>query len=285
MGPLLGIMLAVGILLVYAAFAQIPLFDFGTLQIWLEKFRNYLQKAGLEARHRRVFLGVVVGLPGLVLLLSFSLTQIWPVAIAVTAAVIPLPWGWLRARMEKRRQLFASAWPDITDSLLTAVRAGVSLPEAVVQLAVVGPEVTRPYFQSFAADYRTSGRFEDALTQLQLRLFDPTADRVIEILRLSRAVGGSEMGNILRDLSTLMRENLRISGEIQARQSWIVNAARLAVAAPWIVLLLISTRTDAGRAYSTATGMMVLACGGIACTFAYWMMQRLGRINLEEGKH
>lgn len=284
MGAFLGFLLSVGVLLVYAAVAEIKLFHYLPLQNWFERFRNYLQKAGLEQKQRVFFLTVVAGLPTAMLLTSYSLTGVWPVAIAVTAAVVPLPWGWLRARMEKRRQLFANAWPDITDSLLTAVRAGVSLPEAVVQLAVVGPEVTRLYFQTFATDYRTSGKFDEALSNLQHRLYDATADRVIEILRLSRAVGGSEMGNILRDLSTMMRENLRISGEIQARQSWIVNAARLAVSAPWIVLLLISTRTDAGHAYSSATGMMVLACGGIACTFAYWLMQRMGRISFTESR-
>ncbi|MCS4483983.1 type II secretion system F family protein [Gleimia sp. 6138-11-ORH1] len=279
-----GVLLALGVLLVYATVVEIRLFEYLPFRNWGSRLRNYLLKAGLDHRQRILFLIVVVGLPAFVLLISYGLTRVWPVAIAMMAAVVPLPWGWLRMRLEKRRQRFANAWPDITDSLLTAVRAGVSLPEAVVQLAVVGPETTRPFFQKFATDYRTSGRFDEALYELQRSLYDPTADRVIEVIRLSREVGGNEMGNILRDLSMMMRENLRISGEIQARQSWIVNAARLAVAAPWIVLLLISTRTDAGQAYSSATGMMVLACGGIACTFAYWLMQRLGRINLDHDR-
>lgn len=279
MGIILGITLSIGILLVYAAVVDYRILDYRPFQTTLRRFRTTLLKAGLNARQRRIFVAFTGIFPLLVGITVYNLTKVLPVAVAVTAAVLPLAPGWLRARLASRRQLIASAWPDITDSLLTAVRAGVSLPEAVVQLAVLGPEVTRPFFVAFAADYRSCGRFDEALERLQVNLADPAADRVIEIIRLSRQLGGNEMGNILRDLSAMMRENLRITGEIEARQSWIVNAARLAVAAPWVVLLLISLRTDAGKAYSTSTGMMVLACGGIACTFAYWLMQRLGRIH------
>lgn len=276
---ILGVTLAVGLLLVFASLTDYQIFNYRPLQTLFTRGAATLTKAGLTVPQRRIYLGVTLGAPLLVFGIVYKLTQVAPVAAAVTAAIIPLPFGWLRGRLAKRRQLFANAWPDITDSLLTAVRAGVSLPEAVVQLAETGPEVTRTFFAEFAADFRSSGRFDDSLERLQSRLYDPTADRVLEIVRLSRQLGGTEMGNILRDLSVMMRENLRITGEITARQSWIVNAARLAVSAPWAVLLLISLRTDAGKAYATATGMMVLACGGIACTFAYWLMQRVARVH------
>lgn len=282
MGVILGVCLAVGVLLVYSAVLDLHL---SAQSNWRRKYlaaRQVLTKAGLIGNQQAVFLCLGFATPLLVGLVVYSLTQVLPVAIAVATAVTPLPWGWLRGRLRKRQQLFAYAWPDIVDSLLTAVRAGVALPEAVVQLAQSGPEITRPYFQKFASEYRGNGRFDEALENLQNSLADATAKRVFEVLRLGREVGGSEMGNILRDLSTMMRENLRINGEILARQSWTVNAARLAVAAPWLVLLMISIRTDAASAYSSTAGMMILAFGGIACTFAYWLMQRLGSLNSVE---
>src|SRR3712207_7769024 len=53
-------------------------------------------------------------------------------------------------------------WPEVVDNLASAVRAGLSLPEALSALAVRGPDVLRPAFARFAADHRSSGRFSDA---------------------------------------------------------------------------------------------------------------------------
>ena len=69
---------------------------------------------------------------------------------------------------------------------------------------------------------------------------------------MAREVGGSDLGRLLRTLSTFLREDARTRAELQTRQGWTVNAARLAVAAPWAVLALLSLRTDAVRAYNSA---------------------------------
>ena len=54
--------------------------------------------------------------------------------------------------------------------------------------------------------------------------------------------------------------------------------ARLAVAAPWAMLLLLSLRTDAVRAYNSPTGVLVLAIGGGVSLLAYRLMVRIGRL-------
>ena len=66
----------------------------------------------------------------------------------------------------------------------------------------------------------------------------PVGDRVVEALRVAREVGGGDLGPLLRALSGYSRDDLRTRAELESRQSWTVNAARLAVAAPWVVLLM-----------------------------------------------
>ena len=63
---------------------------------------------------------------------------------------------------------------------------------------------------------------------------------------------------MLRTLSAMVRDDARTRGEIAARQSWTVSAARLAVAAPWLTLVLLCTRTEAAHAYATPAGAVVL---------------------------
>ena len=58
--------------------------------------------------------------------------------------------------------------------------------------------------------------------------------------------------------------------------------AKVAVAAPWLVLALLSTRPQAAAAYATATGALVLLVGAVVSVIAYRLMLRLGRLPEEE---
>ncbi|MBX9243569.1 type II secretion system F family protein [Actinotalea ferrariae] len=212
------------------------------------------------------------------MVLGTALTQAPPVAacFAVMAALAPL--ALVRARARRRRAALRQVWPEVVDHLASGIRAGLSLPEALAQLGDRGPVELRPAFRAFAADHRATGRFGDALDALKARLADPVADRIVEALRLTREVGGTDLGRLLRTLSAFLREEARTRGELEARQSWTVNAARLAVAAPWLVLALLSTRPEAASVYDTPAGVAVLALGGGCTAVAYRLMVRIGRL-------
>jgi tight adherence protein B len=83
---------------------------------------------------------------------------------------------------------------------------------------------------------------------------------------------------VLRTLSELLRSDARTRAELETRQGWIVNAARLAVAAPWAVLLLLGTRSTTLRAYDSGGGATLLVIGAAVCLVAYRLMLRIGRL-------
>jgi tight adherence protein B len=170
----------------------------------------------------------------------------------------------------------------VVDNLASAVRAGMSLPEALAALATRGPEVLRAPFARFAAEYRSSGRFGTCLDRLKDDLADPVGDRIVETLRVAREVGGSDLGRVLRTLSTFLREDARTRAELETRQGWTVNAARLACAAPWVVLAMMSFQRDSLRAYSSPAGVAVLLVGAAVTLVAYRLMVRIGRLPQEE---
>ncbi len=106
-------------------------------------------------------------------------------------------------------------------------------------------------------------------------------DRVVEGLRIAREVGGGELGRLLRNLSGYLRDEARTRSELEARQSWAVNGARLAVAAPWVVLLLMSFQSEVITRYRSTTGALILAFGAGASVLAYRLMMRIGRLPVE----
>ena len=199
-------------------------------------------------------------------------------ALAAAGTGLVLPWAVVGARSSARRRAHRAVWPDVVDHLVSAVRAGLGLPDAVASLSVAGPAVLRPAFQEFAAVHRTTGSFAVALDELKERLADPTADRILETLRMAREVGGTQLPDVLRGLARFLREEAAIRSEAEARQSWVVNAAKLGVAAPWIILALLSTRPEAATAYDTAPGTVVIVVGLVVSAVAYRAMLALGRL-------
>jgi tight adherence protein B len=83
-------------------------------------------------------------------------------------------------------------------------------------------------------------------------------------------------------LADFLRESARTRSELEARQSWTVNAARLAVAAPWIVLVLLASRPEAAMAYNTPVGAAVLLGGLAVSLVSYAIMLRIGALPEEQ---
>ena len=227
-----------------------------------------------------VALCIVAGLSAGLAMLVASRTL--PVALVFAVIGACLPIAVLNGRARRRARALAEVWPEAVDNLASAVRAGLSLPEALGALAKRGPEPLRPHFAAFALDYQVSGRFGGALDRLKARLADPVGDQVVEALRVAREVGGGDLGRLLRELSGFLRDDARTRAELESRQSWTVNGARLAVAAPWLVLLLLCLQPDVIHRYSTPAGVLILIGGAVGCVVAYALMLRIGRLPVEK---
>jgi tight adherence protein B len=249
---------------------------------WSARTQDLLVQAGAPSVSPGALVAASTGVGVVVFLVATVLTGSATIAACFGAIAAAVPSLLVRARARRRRALLRDVWPEVLDHLASGVRAGLALPEAVGQLGGRGPVELREPFARFAQDYRATGRFGDCLDALKERLADPVADRIVEALRLTRDVGGTDLGRLLRTLSSFLREDARTRGELEARQSWTVNGARLAVAGPWVVLAFLATRPETATSYNSVAGALVLA-GGAACSLvAYRLMLRIGRLPEEE---
>ena len=279
MGALVGLGVGIGLLLVWSAFALPRTARVATSRGG--RLRRTLDEAGLP----QVSPAGLLALAGLLAVGSALVVQLVsgtpPVAVAFGAIGGYLPLAVLSGRARRRQRELAEVWPEAVDNLASAVRAGLSLPDALSALGTRGPEPLRAAFDQFALDYQVSGRFGESLDRLKDRLADPTGDRVCEGLRVAREVGGGELGRLLRNLSGYLRDDARTRSEMEARQAWTINGARLAVAAPWLVLLFMAFQSEVIHRYASPAGSLVLASGAAACVVAYRLMMRLGRLPTE----
>lgn len=248
---------------------------------WHAKLSDSLVQAGMGT----VTPGALVGasaIGGLVVAATVGgLAASAPIGLCFGILAMRGPMALVDMRARGRRESMRTVWPDVVDNLASGIRAGLPLAEALSQVGDSGPEQVRPAFRTFAQNYRATGRFAASLDALKAHLADPVADRIVEALRITRDVGGSDVGHVLRTLAEFLRDDARARGEIEARQSWTVNAARLAAAAPWVVLALLSSQPSNTAAFNSPTGLIVLGVGGILTVVAYRMMVRIGRLPTE----
>lgn len=247
----------------------------------LRRIEQLLRQAGISSVSpgRLAVASLVFG--ALIAIIVASATA-WPIGLCFGVFASGAPLTLVLWQAKRRARALRDVWPDAVDHLRSAIRAGLSLPEALMQLSHKGPEILRPVFVAFVADFRSGGSFDDSLDRLKDSLADPAADRIIEALRLTRDVGGSDLGRLLSTLSECLRENLRTRSELEARQSWTVNGARVAVAAPWAVLLLLAARPEATAAYARPAGLLVLGGGVVVSFVCYRLMLRIGALPTEE---
>ncbi len=245
-----------------------------------DAIRDALALAGLGAVPLPVVVivcGAIATLGGALAQAVFQIPVLTLVATVLGAALVP---ALVNARAQRRRIANRTVWPDVVDHLVASVRAGMSLPDSVAALGELGPAPTRAAFAEFDADYRRNGNFSVCIDRLKAALADPTADRILETLRMAREVGGSDVTAVLRGLAgyLYLREDAALRAEVVARQSWIRNAARLGVAAPWLLLLVLASRPETLEAYDSAAGSTLIVVGVAVTLVAYRAMTALGRL-------
>ncbi len=178
----------------------------------------------------------------------------------------------------KRASAIQAATPEMIDLLISGIQSGLSLNESLVGLADRGPEILRPYFQEFKVSIYADGDFEAAISKIKEELAHPSIDQILEALAIAKLLGGTELLNILRLLGNFIREDVSLRREITVKQNWIRNSAHISAAAPWLLLILLSTQPTTSAAFSNGSGALVLLVGLFMTAIAYLWMNFLSQL-------
>ena len=211
-------------------------------------------------------------------LLTFLVSQSLTISLSLALFILVFLSMAYRKSISKRYLAIQESAPELIDLLISGVQSGLSLNETLVGLADRGPEVLRPYFRKFKSDLFITGDFEKSITQLKIEIGHHSIDQILECLAMAKILGSNELLSILRLLGSFIREDLSLRSEIAVKQNWIKNSAHISAAAPWILLLLLSTQPTTASAYSTRTGAVVLITGLLLTIFAYLWMNYLSKL-------
>jgi tight adherence protein B len=247
----------------------------------MSKPQLWLIQAGLNISPVR-FWAVSVALGLFALLIATGISEAFWVAVPPAVVVTLLPrWFYERRRLQ-RLSAVKRAWPDGLRHLVAAVRSGLSLPLALEDLAVNGPDAIQEALARFPTLAKVFG-VPAALEAVRDELADPTTDRVVEVLLVAHDRGGSIVPEILQDLAESTTRELRTVEEIRSESLEQRLSARIVFAVPWLVLLLMTARDGPYRVfYRSAGGTVVILVGAILSVFGWGAVSRLGREPIEQ---
>lgn len=240
---------------------------------------------------RLQFWAIVIGAGAVTFLIVYAFTGLVAVSFVPAVVVATMPKAYLVRKRAQRLARIHESWPDGLRDILASVRSGASLPSAIENLALFGPEPLREAFQGFDVYSRSLG-VVPALEMVKHDLADPTADRIIEVLILAYERGGAVVPEILEDLAEATTRDLWTMEQIRSEALEQKINSRVVFVLPWIVLVAMTSRSGAFRDfYSSSAGVMVVALGGVMSMIGVAIASRLGaqpvepRVFGEDGGH
>lgn len=244
----------------------------------MNKLNSQLRQAGLTnvqpAQFILLLIGSFGGLFGLLTFLTHSTLIAGAVCVCVGAQLLES----FQSRVQLESQRANTLWPKYLDAIHSATWAGASLEQALLDSVSSAPPKISWALLEFEKDQGSGLSFTQSLDNLKARLANPISDRFIEITRLASASGGRGYLAALRTQALQLRLENATWVEIQVKQNWVLGTAKLAVLAPWLVLVLLSLRPETAIAFQSELGFAVLAIGLAASLLAFRLIKSLGKL-------
>jgi tight adherence protein B len=232
-------------------------------------FRSAVEGAGL-ARYGTTAIALSLFCVGVLIgLISYSATKVFALGLITFLGVCIFLIEALVVGARTRRRQLAKLWPEVVDSIQSAISSGYSITDSLAELGNNGPTQLRPYFERFANRIDAGWQLDQAIDESKAEFGNEHADRLFELLRMVSRSGSPALQNVLRQQSQNIRSELSLIGQIEAKQGWVSGTAKIAVAAPWIVVAMLSTRPENIPAYNSLAGLTVLILGFVISIFAY----------------
>ena len=89
---------------------------------------------------------------------------------------------YFKQRQAKRSEQLAQVWPEVIDHIVSGLYSGLSISEALSDLAFRGPEITRSDFAEFNRELRSGIEFSSAINNLRNNFAHHGSDQIFEAL-------------------------------------------------------------------------------------------------------
>jgi tight adherence protein B len=139
--------------------------------------------------------------------------------------------------------------------------SGVTFVEALQNAVFDAPPNLRTDLELLQAIFESEHSLDEKVQQAESVLGCREGDLAFELVFVAARLGDDQLVETLQSISASMRRNQGLQRELSARQGWVLGSARLAQAAPWVIVVLLCARQETADAFQQPLGVAVLGFG------------------------
>jgi tight adherence protein B len=248
----------------------------------IEKLRGRLEMAGMTATPQKLL--AYAG--GIALVTFFLISILLGKKIIIGSLVglllgLGLPHLYIKRRLRKRQMAFLKLFPEAIDLMVRGLRAGLPVAES---FNVVSRELPAPMGDTFATisqQTQLGVPMEKALTDASIRIDMTEFNFFVTTIILQRETGGN-LGEILSNLSDMLRQRQMMKLKIGALSSEARASAYIVGALPFVVWGLLSMVSPAylQPLYNDFRGNMALMVAGGMILVGGFIMKRMTMLEI-----
>jgi tight adherence protein B len=236
---------------------------------------EHLARADLKLRTSE-FVMIQVGL-----LAAWSLLALWrfgfaPQFVVAGVAGYLIPMRYVKWRQRRRLKAFNSRLPDTLSLLSNAMKAGLSLPQAIESVAQnaappIADELTRVMRETKLGTSTTT-----ALQNMVRRVGSEDLDLIVTAIAIQSSVGGN-LARVLDGISHTIRQRIQIKAQIGAMTAQMRASGWIITLLPFIVAAILNVITPSYfRVMLTdPAGRVLLGLAGVSIFLGNFFVRRI----------
>ncbi len=246
------------------------------------KLRARLEMAGMQTTPQKlIFIAVGIGLFTVVFIVLFMGKSPLIGLLLGLMLGLGLPHLAVRRKLRRRQLQFLKLFPEAIDLMVRGLRAGLPIGES---FQVVSREVPPPMGDTFATisqQVALGVPMEKALADAAAKIDLTEFNFFVTTIILQRETGGN-LGEILSNLSDMLRQRHMMKLKIGALSSEARASAYIVGALPFVVWLLLTLVSPKylEPLYNDFRGNMSLAVAGGMMAFGAFIMKRMTMLEI-----
>jgi tight adherence protein B len=193
------------------------------------------------------------------------------IGLVLSMLLLGLPWYFLKRWTEQRRELIEDQLADSMVSLSSAIKAGLSLAQALEILAKQSPKPISQEFGQIIAEYQMGKTMERCLDEARERLRSENFALFSAAMQASRESGG-KLNETVERIAVSVREMQRLERKVVADTAQARTSAFYMALVPIAILALYYFVVDpinTEKLFTTVVGQLFLCASIVLNVVAY----------------
>jgi len=215
----------------------------------------------------------------MIFVILFAITGQALAGIAGFVATMMIAWTYLNHCISKRAELFDMQFTDALDLACRSLRAGHPLVGALQLVSEEIDEPVGPVFDSICQQQAMGVSLEQAIEAMG----NDSSHEDMKLFATSLAMqmrSGGNLAHMMERLALVIRDRVRLNRRVRILTAQTQFGKRILIALPFVLMVVLSVLNPEyiDPLFSTFTGQILLAIGGVFVLLGMWVMNRMATL-------